>query len=312
MEIVFWIISVILYISLGYALVFVVANWPWAILAFVLAGYAAPRYSTYIDDKLRWVVGSEHRSLYLHALYDTNEVPRGSRNLLLVLGVFGILADMAIFGSMGFGVFSLFLFCIMMCLLKVYIKHILTWLLAFYILHLRRSDRRKINKMYNDGAIKKFMCDKGVFTLSALLESLYKENTLSIKDRSEALGTASYVMENRFNEHFVTVKGDLPTLSYDTYCMPLADYSQLKEEILVFLHGAGVLDIVDITKRTTGFVAKAYFTQKALNDLVADGSVTKMEIGNTPEKGKNAGGTKHVYQHKDSQRPMKSTEIGVD
>jgi len=179
------------------------------------------------------------------------------------------------------------------------------------------NDRRKFNKIYTDGKIRNFMCDKEIFTMHEFLENLGGRKS------PERVG---FAIKDRLDKHFVTVKGDLPKDTYDAYCMPLIAYDRLKEEIENFLRGVAAHNIIDITEKTTGFVLKAYFIQRALNDLVAAGNVTQIDIGSSLDKKQNKKQSEskkedeeqsteeknYIYQHRHSQRQMVSREIEID
>jgi len=172
------------------------------------------------------------------------------------------------------------------------------------------NDRRKFKKIFTDERIQRFTHGKDVFRLLQLFEGLL--GVASITEETLRKISPFVNVNSMLARHFITIKGDLPESSYDSYCMPMGVYSQLKTELDEFLHGAGTHDIVGITKNTTGFVLKAYFVQKALNDLVASGRILRMEIGTAPGKEQHSGEVKYIYQHKNTQKPMKSREIKID
>jgi predicted transcriptional regulator len=96
------------------------------------------------------------------------------------------------------------------------------------------------------------------------------------------------------------------------YYMSQFDYNALKKLLENFLLGAGMHNIEHITENTTGYGSKAYFNQRALDDLVNQGIIIKVDIGYNPEKNMDASQANYIYQHKQSQRPMKSTEMDID
>jgi len=251
----------------------------------------------------------------------------------------GISADYGIILSLLIGVLAFFIELIVgpialgitLLLPALYMFLILSGLISCYVIWIMSSDKRKFEKIYTDGKIRNFMCDKEIFTMHEFLENLGGRKS-SASD--SAPKKAAFVMGKKFEEHFTTVKGDLRESSYNVYCMPLIAYDRLKEEIENFLRGVAAHNIIDITEKTTGFVSKAYFIQRALNDLVAAGNVTQIDIGSSLDKKQNKNKNKnknkkqseskkedeeqsaeeknYIYQHKHSQRQMVSREIEID
>jgi hypothetical protein len=169
-------------------------------------------------------------------------------------------------------------------------------------------DRQKFSKIYSENKISKFMQASEVFIMSQLLENLYEpKSALTSENKSRILEKVTFALKKKFNDLFTTID-----VESNIYCTSLTVYAQLQKEIEDFMLGVGTHDIDFITENTTGFVVKAYFIQKVLNELADSGNIIKLEIGDDPEKKSKSDEKKYIYQHKQSQRPMKSTEIEID
>ena len=173
------------------------------------------------------------------------------------------------------------------------------------------EERQKFNEIYSENKIKGFIQNNDVFIKKHFFESLYEQKTFLSADKSENLKKAAFLLKEKFNTIFTAI--DVPNdSSVDTYCVSLSAYANLKKEVEGFLMGAGMHDIEFITENTTGFVPKAYFMQRALNDLAEGGIIIKQDIGSDPNQKSNPEKIKYIYQHKQSQKPMKSIEIDID
>jgi hypothetical protein len=173
--------------------------------------------------------------------------------------------------------------------------------------------------VYNDNKILNYQQANEVFTINKLLDSLYEpipslpsNKTLNMK---KAAFHMTPLLVKAFNNSQTLGCASLETTINkvaDLYYMRLSVYDGLKKQLDEFLQNSGAHDIDFIIENTTGFILKAYFSRKALNDLGEAGVIIIKDIGKNPDDQSESSENTFIYQHKNSKRPMKSTEVDID
>ena len=250
-----------------------ILNWP-VIAALILIGCIAYRYEMSVSKK---IANSPYEKLANPAgMLEKYAGPLLVVVILIWAAIIAINSGFGVIGSFFYWFAAIFIVCVMLFLPICYTLLILRSLSCYYAMTVMSKDKQKIDKAYTDNKIKKFMHDKEIFKLKDLLE-VYKSKSFMPENHSDELEKVNYLIKSRFDKYFTTTSGDLSDASYDTYCMPLDAYDKLKKEFADFLQDTGPLDIFYITEKTIGIVPKAYFAQKALNDLVDSKSVVKYD-----------------------------------